>query len=131
MLHRSWGFSTHTLVINGDSGQRGWKVILVLHYNNYDIIMYYFIENANINKMYTFFSLNKTSILIQQGCIKLISKVTKDFYFKLMLFNFLVKVSKKIFDEDLIKEMLKYHEILNTGLLMLKFIFANTEINYI
>ncbi len=81
--------------------------------------------------MYTFFSLNKTSILIQQGCIKLISKVTKDFYFKLMLFNFLVKVSKKKFDEDLIKEMLKYHEILNTGLLMLKFSFANTEINYI
>ncbi len=80
--------------------------------------------------MYTFFSLNKTSILIQQGCIKLISKVTKDFYFKLMLF-FSGQSIKKKFDEDLIKEMLKYHEILNTGLLMLKFSFANTEINYI
>ncbi len=75
--------------------ERGWKVILVLHYSNYDIIMYCFIENANINKMYTFFPLNKTSIFVQQGCIKLISKVTKDFYFKLMRFNFLVKVSKK------------------------------------
>lgn len=84
MLHRSCGFSTHTLVINGDRGKRGWKVILVLHYSNYDIIL---LKMQILIQFIRFFSLNKTSILIQQGCIKFISKVTKDFYFKLIFWS--------------------------------------------